>query len=398
MRQIKKALVLLLYFISQRLFRVLGLFWPKDDRLLLFSGFKGVKYSDNARYLFEKFSELYCNEFKLVWITVNKNLLNQARPGKNRVIYQWSRAGLLAILRARVVFYVSDAGDIPFVLFSRRTLAIQLWHGIPIKHLGLLLPWLKKYPAWLIKYLYYSMYDYWVCSSSFDRVSSALGYRMPLEMFVITGYPRNDHLVESLITPDREIVSKYPFLEKKVILYAPTWRLNSIARFFPFADFSPESINKFLEANDSYLLLRGHHRYEFGHIGGVNYNALTGERIIKADRDMFEDVQDLLPFVDVMISDYSGIWIDYLLLNRPIIFIPYDLEEFKEETGILYNYDFIAPGPKISTNAGLIKSLQEYFLNPEKDAARRECVKKIYHEYEDGLAYRRIYELIKQVI
>jgi CDP-glycerol glycerophosphotransferase (TagB/SpsB family) len=97
-----------------------------------------------------------------------------------------------------------------------------------------------------------------------------------------------------------------------------------------------------------------------------------------------------------LISDYSGIWVDYLLLDRPLIFVPYDLEEYEKERGLLYNYHHITPGPKVSTNKEFIEAIQAYIQDPEKDSERRACVKKIFHEYEDGLSYRRICELVKR--
>lgn len=62
----------------------------------------------------------------------------------------------------------------------------------------------------------------------------------------------------------------------------------------------------------------------------------------------------------------------------------------------MYNYYQITPGPKVSTNKELIEAMQEYILNPEKDSEKRAYIKKVFHEYEDGLAYKRIYEVIKK--
>jgi len=399
MRNLKTFIYLVVYFLSQRFFKLLGYFWPKDKRLLVFSGLKGVSYTDNTRYLFEKFCDYYSEEFKITWITASKILLNKIKnmqSARGRIIYQWSLAGLLTVLRARIVFYLSDASDIPFVLFSKRTITVQLWHGIPMKRICLLKPRWAKYPPWLVKYFYFSMYSYWLCSSTIDRIATALCVGLPIDRVLITGYPRNDYLIEHKRAPSTAILDRFPFLQKRIILYAPTWRQNSVVRFFPFADFSYKAINEFLEKNDAYLLLRGH-RYERSFLGEVDCQSFIGDRIIDGSKAVFEDVQELLPFVDILISDYSGIWIDYLLLDRPIVFVPYDLQEFEIETGLLYNYDFITPGPKVSTTRDLIEAMREYTLHPEKDAGKRSLIKNIFHEYEDGRSYERIYNFIMQV-
>jgi CDP-glycerol glycerophosphotransferase (TagB/SpsB family) len=373
--------------------------WPKDDNLLVFSGQLGQKFSDNSKYLFQKFVKYYSSEFRIVWITCNKSLVKTINPYQSKdfqIIYQYSLAGVMTLLRAKVVFYVMGKSDIPFAGFSRKTVTIQLWHGIPIKKIGTGAD-TDNWRSLLARILKISQYTYWICSSAIDRNSTALCVGLPIDRVVITGYPRNDYLIEHKKIPSSEILTRFPYLQKKIILYAPTWREKTKVQFFPFDDFSFEDINAFLEANDAYLLLRGHWADDiYAKNGKLEYGSVTEGRVIAATHDVFEDVQELLPCVDILISDYSGIWVDYLLLNRPLIFVPYDLEKYEKERGLLYNYCQITPGPKVSTNKEFIEAMQEYILNPEKDSEKRACIKKIFHEYEDGLSYKRIYELIKK--
>jgi len=376
--------------------------WPKDSKLLVFSGHNCQKFSDNSKYLFQKFIENYSEEFRIVWITCNRSLANDLNLNLTkdcRAIYLYSLDGLLALLRAKVIFYVTFGGaDIPFVAFSKRTITIQLCLGIPLKRIGSAQVGGDNWCSSLARLLRISQYTYWICSSAIDRNSTALCVNLPIERVLITGYPRNDYLIEHKNSPSLEILTRFPYLQKKIILYAPTWREGKNVRFFPFDDFSFEDLNAFLEANDAYLLLRGHLADDiYARNGKIEFGSLTRGRIISATHDFFEDVQELLPFVDILISDYSGIWVDYLLLDRPMIFVPYDLEDYEKDRGLLYNYYQITPGPKASTNKELIDSIQVYFLNPETDSDKRACVKKIFHEYEDGLAYKRIYEILKRI-
>jgi CDP-glycerol glycerophosphotransferase (TagB/SpsB family) len=335
-----------------------------------------------------------------VWITCNKSLVETINPNQSKdfqVVYQYSLAGILTLLRAKVVFYVMGEADIPFAAFSQKTVTIQLWHGVPIKRIDNPGTDTDTLRSLLARFLKLSQYTYWISCSAIDRNATALCAGLPIDRVLITGYPRNDYLIEHKGTPSSEILDRFPYLQKKIILYAPTWREKTRVRFFPFDDFSIEEINTFLEVNDAYLLLRGHWSDDiYAENGKIRYEFLTQGRIIAATHDVFEDVQELLPCVDILISDYSGIWVDYLLLDRPLIFVPYDLEEYEKERGLLYNYYQITPGPKVSTNKELIEAMQEYILNPEKDSEKRAYIKKVFHEYEDGLAYKRIYEVIKK--
>ncbi|WP_301678174.1 CDP-glycerol glycerophosphotransferase family protein [Methanoculleus methanifontis] len=374
--------------------------WPKEDNLLVFSGQAGQKLSGNSKYLFQKFIEHYSDEFQTVWITRNQSLVESkySERSKNcRAVYQYSLDGILTLLRARVIFYVMGGADIPFVAFSQKTITIQLWHGVPIKRIGVTQKLESNKRFSFARFLETPQFTYWISSSAIDRNSTALCSGLPIDRVVITGYPRNDYLVEQKKAPSSEILVRFPYLQKKIILYAPTWRERAKTRFFPFDDFCLGEIKAFLETNDAYLLLRSHRMDDISARVEKNSDGpLTGDRVIAATSDVFEDVQELLPFVDILISDYSSIWVDYLLLDRPLIFVPYDLESYENDRGLLYDYYQITPGPKISTNKELIEAMQEYIHNPEKDSEKRACIREIFHKYEDGLSYMRIYEIIKR--
>lgn len=390
-------------FIFRKIFGILDFLWPKEKNLLVFSGRFGNKFSDNSKFLFLKFVENYSVEFRIIWITGNKLLIKKINPNNSkqfRVIYQYSLEGILTLLRARVIFYVMGEADIPFVSFSRKTCTIQLWHGIPLKKIGLLEKHNENYFSSVIRSLDKPWFTYWICSSSIDRNATALCSGLPLEKVVVTGLPRNDYLIDQKNSVHSVVSERYPYLKKKIILYAPTFRDTKKVRFFPFSDLSLEDLNNVLESNDAYLLIRGHWTDDiYERNGKLDYQSITmGSRIITANHREFEDVQELLPFVDILITDYSSIWIDFLLLDRPIIFVPYDLEEYCNERGLLYNYLTITPGPKVLTYREFIEAIQTYIHKPEEDSEKRICIKKIFHEYEDGLSYKRIYEVIKEKI
>ena len=123
----------------------------------------------------------------------------------------------------------------------------------------------------------------------------------------ITGTPRNDYL----LSPNNELTKKYQYLNKKVVLYAPTWReYGEHSQFFPFNDKDLRSLNIFLEDQDTYLLIRGH-REEMNRIT-ENYGQKKFSRILPAHQEIFPDAQRLLAHVDVLVTDYSSIYLDFL--------------------------------------------------------------------------------------
>jgi len=384
------------------LFRFLDYIWPKDQNLIVLSGVRDVGYSDNSRYLFERFLEAYSGEFEIFWVTPTKELLGDfsiEKRMRSQLVYQYSAKGILSLLRAKTIFFCWGSSDLPGTDFSKRTITIQLWHGIPIKRIGIYNKQLSRGQIGSAVRAY-RKYTYWICSSKIERNSIALCTGLPIDNVKITGYPRNDYLIEHKNSGDSRMLTRFPFLEKTVILYAPTYRSNSKLDFFPFGDFKIEDMNAFLDEIDAYLILRTHHVDDVvtARSRMVDCRSYDSDRIVTLNRDSVRDVQDILPYVDILISDYSGIWVDFLLLDRPMVFVPYDLELYENDDGLLYDYNLITPGPKVSQFGELLREIRNYCSAPSKDSERRSHIKRLFHEHEDGMAYERIYQLVKDVV
>lgn len=379
-------------------FRLLDLLWPKDRNLIVFSGGRSLGYSDNSRYLFERFLEAYGEEFESLWVTPDESILRDvgiSENARNHMKYLYSIDGIKSLLRAGTVFYSWGPSDLPGTGFSKRTLVIQLWHGIPVKRIGVCAKHLDEGEIRSAK-RDYRRFTYWICSSMIERNSIALCTGMPIDNVKVTGYPRNDFLIERRDSMDPNMLMRFPFLERLVILYAPTYRSDKVVEFFPFDDFKMEALTELLERHNAHLLLRAHHVDDLlGKKGTVDYRLSNSERMTIVNRDTVRDVHDILPHVDILISDYSGIWVDFLLLNRPVVFVPYDLQSYERSDGLLYDYDYITPGPKVTRFYDMLRELEEYCSNPSKDSQKRTLVKGMFHQYEDGMAYKRIHQLVK---
>lgn len=384
--------------VISRAFRVLDAIWSKENKLVIFCGGQDVHYSDNSRYLYERFVDNYCDEFDVRWVATSKTTTEDPsipRKYRSRMIHLYSKGGYRTLLRARIIFYSFGFGDLPGTSFSKRTTTIQLWHGIPIKRIGLCRKDLPKRTL-IPRMRGFSRFTYWIASSEIERNAIALCTGLPQSRIPIVGYPRNDLLVEGRRDRDPRLLERFPFLEKIVILYAPTYRRNAPLQLFPFDDFDIERLIEFLEEMDAQLILRTHHVDESRAADVTTRLTEPGRgRIVVLNRDEIRDVQDLLPHVDIMISDYSGIWIDFLLLDRPVVFVPYDLAQYEKDEGLLFNYDDITPGPKVRNLIELLSALGQYISNPAKDAAARAKVKQQFHRFEDGESYSRIHQIVK---
>ena len=139
-------------------------------------------------------------------------------------------------------------------------------------------------------------YDMVISCSKPEQKNLAKCFSIDEKLVKVTGLPRNDTLLKE---KEISLLERYPFLNSKIILHAPTFRDNGKpVNYFPFPDLELERIYQFLEINNAYLLLRGH--INEGMIG--DYPEIYNNRIISANQDKFEDVMELLKYVDVLIT------------------------------------------------------------------------------------------------
>lgn len=210
----------------------------------------------------------------------------------------------------------------------------------------------------MLKKIYYILiknnFSYFLSTShNFDEIMSKF-LNVPLKRIFTNGQPRND----SLFINKKEFLQKN-FVIKKAdinILYAPTWRQKTETVLFPFADIDYKKLEKYLQENNINIFLRIHPSFE----SEIDEEILKIKGIYVFNSKLAEDVTEYLSCFDILITDYSSIFIDYLLLNRPILFFPYDLEVYKKEIGFTVDFEEHTPGPKIYDFDAFLKEILKY--------------------------------------
>lgn len=383
----------LVIFVLRNVYYLLEKLVSKDKRIALF--FMTEKYYyDNSKYLFEHMRQE--DDFRSILFTANKSLyalLSEKFP--NEVVYAWSLKGLFLFLRTRNViisYGISAAPFFPYYLHEKCKHVIYLGHGIPMKRMGLQTSAWQKYG----KRYQLQKYSYMAACSPVEQVIHGAGFNIDMNHVWVSGLPRNDYLQTA--KKDEALIEKHPYLNQKVILYAPTWREETqSAEFFPFQDFNAEQLDAFLEKEQAYILLRGHKEDIKRDDALSRFDVSKMKRVLKADQDLFPDVYELLPYVDILLTDYSSIWIDYLLLDRPIVFIPYDLEDYKRTKGLFLDFEKNTPGYKANSYKEFETQLETYLNKPQEHAAWRKDICDMYHTHQDGNSSQRVCELIKEL-
>ena len=344
-------------------------------------------YADNSRYFFE-----YCvqnTDLNVFLLTKNKDLfteLDSRFPGK--ILYAYSKKGLRTFLKSGIVFMSHNKFDFhPYYPIGSRKEFINLWHGSPLKRVDYTRFKGSDEHTNLSKFCKKA-----IVSSEFTKYLFATVWKMHIDDLWMTGQPRNDVLE----IENKELEDQFPILKKKIILYAPTFREWEDVKFFPFDDLDLLDLHNYLEREDAYILIRCHLNDWENLDSEILKKTGKSERLIFASVDMFPCIHQLLPFSDVLITDYSSIYFDFLILNRPIIFLPYDLDLYNKKRGFTVDYNRNTPGPKLKDYAAFKAHLEAYFNNPELDQEERIKIRDKYNAFLDGNASKRIVDIIEK--
>jgi CDP-glycerol glycerophosphotransferase len=366
---------------------IISVFIKQNNDLILIASCHGNRFADNSKYFFKHLVKYEYKNFYL--LTKDKNLyisLNKEYPGK--VLYSYSFKALILFCEAKFMFYSFSSSDwYPFQL-SKNSTNVCLWHGAPLKKFGY--PIIKQKNNFFLRKFYNEIkkINYLIVSSDAEKEKFKLCYPIGEEKILVTGTPRNEFLVTSKNTP------KAKYLKGYTILYAPTFRRsNKAVNVLPFNDLDLIQLNKFLEEKNAYLLIRKHHYEYYQKIEHMEKKWFNYNRIIDAGISKHADVQELLLHTDCLVTDYSGIYIDFLLSKKPILFIPYDQEEYESKEGFLYNYNEVTPGKKVFSQEEFLKSIDSIFKKNKENSNELNRVKKLFHKYDTGMS-ERILKLI----
>jgi len=392
------VLKILRYILSLPLY-MLSFLWIKEENLWVFGAWAGQRYSDNSKYVFEYVQEHEGN-IRAVWLSRRKEIVQKLRSEGHEAYLITSFKGYIIGARASVYFFTDSLFDVG-QLCSGKGLKFQLWHGIPLKKIGfdsntnLQFDYKSK-----ITKILFPFYDEWrrwdYINSSSEYVSKVLqtAFGKGKEQVVINGSPRNDIILKAKETA---IISKVKKDNKdsKIIGYFPTFRENEdfLSKTF---DESFYQLNEVFESINLTLLVKVHFRY----INELLLDQVKYSRIIFLKEDECEDINYLLPHLDLIITDYSSVFYDYLILDRPIIFTPFDLETYSsKDKGLYEDYFKATPGVKCFNWDEVGLMMKENFGNQNDEyKERRMKVRLQMNHFVDMKNCERIVEFVKKVI
>ncbi|MGZ0051797.1 CDP-glycerol glycerophosphotransferase family protein [Brevibacillus gelatini] len=313
---------------------------------------------------------------------------------------------LTEIAKSDVVVITEGNYPIDKEILNKKQVVIELWHGFALKTMGYIdnseprKDLIEK--AWR-NVDYISSY-----SKAFNEFMEKC-FRAGEEKYRIMGAPRNDLL---LISPGRENLSKIlerDLSQECIIFYMPTYRYTprfnrsdgsrSWDNLFDFTSFDSDKFNDFLSENNIRLVVKLHPAEEATVMQKVESNSrihvLTNHMLYKHGKDLYE----VLNAADLIITDYSSVCYDFLLLDRPLIFTPTDIEQYTETRGFLVDsYDEWTPGPKVMDQSNLQSEIVKSLSDTSYYQAEREAMSQRIHAYKDAQSSQRVWDLIEMAL
>lgn len=300
--------------------RFWGLFVPVDNKMVIFTA-HGRKYNDSPRAIYEYMLKSgKFKDFKLVWGLEDPSVEIPGNPIK-------VKADTVSYFRStlKAKYWITCVNIERSLHYKKKSqLYLNTWHGTALNTMGNAVSGRKDFD--------FSHIDFFGYESEFQRQHCIDDFNCREEAMVPMGLPRNDTLYYT--TPEEVLSIKKKLglpLDKKIILYAPTWR-ESKDNGVTYAIKPPIDLKKWeMAIADDYILLFRTHAYT-NKVIGVEFNDFVRDFI------SYPVVNDLFKVADVLISDYSSCITDFSILGRPIICFAYDYEDYCNTHGL--NLDF----------------------------------------------------------
>ena len=365
-----------------------------DYNTILFISFHGGGFSCNPKYIYQELrQDERFKDFNFVWALKDTSI---DIPGAKVVKYN-SLEYFYCLAKSK--FWISNCKLPEFCVKKKNQIYINTWHGVPLKRLAHSITansntfyrskvsraeMLKSYD------IDTKRYSYLISPNSFTTEKYQECFKVSKDIIKEYGYPRNDFLVN--LTNDQVLDLKNKLnlpKDKKVLLYCPTFRDNSFNKngytFNLNLDFNKW---KYHLGKEYVVIFKPHYSISntFSNKGMEDFLYIAKPGV---------DINELYAVSDVLITDYSSTFFDYAILNRPILFYMYDLEEYKEDLrGFYLNIYKDLPGEIIEDENKLLDEMKNYDLYLEKNISKLEEFNLIYNNFQDGNCSKKVAEIL----
>lgn len=366
------------------------------DNVILYEAYMGRGMVCNPyaifRFLIGKKGE---KEYQHIWciedLEDNETILSEyAKYNNVHFVKRDSEEYIEALTTAR--YLINNSTFPTYFTKKEEQVYINTWHGIPLKTLGYDLPRGNIEVSNTLRN--FMMADYLLSSNDFLTDIYRISYKLDgiyKGKIIEEGYPRNDsfyqvnrlNIIEKMKRAGVKIEDN-----KEIILYAPTWKGKDfgnpelgLEEYFHFI----KEVEEKVDTNRYQVLVKPHQVvYQF-----IKDSNQVTDQFVPA----ILDTNEVLSIVDILVSDYSSIFFDYLVSDRPVLFYVPDLDDYKEYRGIYFEADQF-PGPASKELKDVTKWINDIEMVKDTYCQQYSKVKEKYCCYDDGSVTKRVCDVI----
>ena len=374
----------------------------RDKNIWVYGAWLGDKYSDNSKYFFEYMNEKN-KHIRSVWISKNTEVLEYIKSKGYEAYHCESLEGKNIMKCAGVALFTNSIMDLGNIDYCTDAYKIALWHGMPLKRIYLAdnrhinCNKVKLKLKELKRDLYSDVErNLSICTSELTKLHVKKTFGVEEKDIIITGQPRNDILVtnEKLKISDVIKINIVEQIEKsnsKIFCYMPTYRsykeneikLNRIIKDMVYN----KNLETILQKMNAYLVIKGHYLIE--------YDDMCNGRVIFVNDSQITCTQELLAISDLLITDYSSVFIDYLITEKPVIFLVPDYENYElYENGLNESYKNILTYEYATNVNELLNQIEDLNNNYNKYKEESKRLNNIFNTTKSQLYSQNVYNEI----
>ena len=388
--------------IKSKLFRLfirsINYLFPKNKHKVMFAS--EPDFSDNARALYDYIiTQEKFKKFTFIWL-VKDNIIKGDFP---HTIFVKRGDSCLSFCYFHYLFHVFTSKYL-FCTHShfveanpKRQISVCLWHGTMLKRICAMNEREKKQPR-------KDQFRFFIAPSHFYLEYFCKSFLCNSNNVLICGYPRNDYLFQ-----DSDILNKLNIEKEKnkLIVYMPTFRKplcgdysdsedNSLNFIEPENEKSLQELSNFLSQKGITLIIKWHpsdSRQDIS-IKYPNIVSLTNKDIFNSGFQTYH----LLHYADALITDYSSVFCDFIMLDRPIAFTISDIESYSKKRGFVFDnpLEFL-PGYILQNNKDFVNFINDIAKCIDQSVEKRRNLYHLYNDFNDNHSSERLLDIISHL-
>jgi CDP-glycerol glycerophosphotransferase (TagB/SpsB family) len=397
-------------------------FYPKNKNTWGFSvhHIKSDQFVENARAVFETIKK-DPDIHKILFVRDNSFEFGIEDAVNFEIVKLWTFKGIFKILSAKVLFVTHSLSMDYSIRFGKSQFSVlklnmskrhvvNLWHGIPFKKLYALWNPLVKARLDRVEFRKYERKKYAGLISSSDIDSYAMAtmfFPIQYDNLWVTGLPRNDFLLtanEQLPTYLKNQVENVKVHKgaKRLVVYAPTYRQTAAvgsAEYYQFNENEISELKRILSKHNAVLGIRLHYFRNNANLFNIE-KYIDGDLIIDVGHKLAQEIAPVIREADLVISDYSSVFIEAMYVNKPLIAFAYDFDNYRDEQdGVLYDYEMVFPGPIVKNTQNLFEALDfELGNNAQINSDKYRFSQKLFFNHIDANNSGRVVEKVKAIL